>query len=226
MLNKTKIVAGVATILVVGSITYGTTSSYIANQKHLATAGEISSAAVVGEASNSIGTTASKVDTSPIDEAVSAGIKQIEEKTASALNQIKQQTESEVITKKMEPKTIALDIKSESPVGEMAFTSAKISYDNTYAAIIFSYTLSSDKRIYPNTASAIDKNQNLFSLLSFGANPKNIKDADGATIGYEYNDEIGVFGTLNDTIDFSTVTLTYAFEGYDPVTVTFDIPGL
>lgn len=134
---------------------------------------------------------------------------------------------TEATTKVNIEKEIPLDVKIDNPFGEMAIYKTRIWINSQHVTISFYYKLISAERIYPITASIIDKNKNEYSMLNFGATPsKTLKNENGKTIGYEYNDTIGTYREINDNIDLSTVTLTYAFEGYDPVTVTFDIPGL
>lgn len=136
-------------------------------------------------------------------------------------------TRTEATKKLPEEKEIPIDVKVQNPFGEISFYKAKTGHDLQYVSIVFSYKLTADKRIYPVTVKAIDKNDNEYSMLIFGATPsKTFKNENGEIIGYEYDDTMGVFKKISDNIDLSHVTLTYAFEGYDPVTVEFDIPGL
>jgi len=122
---------------------------------------------------------------------------------------------TEATYKKMEEKSINLNVETIRGDGTLTFTSVKLSY-NKYVRmnqVDFTYKTSEKRAIMPETKKTylLDKN-----------GTKYIADGMGGA-----GDEGKItFYDIPDENDLSTVTLTYAFEGYDPVTVTFDIPGL
>ena len=113
-----------------------------------------------------------------------------------------------------EPKMVELDIQNVFGDKEylLRITSATRRYD--YNILVFSFTIDTKKsRLSPDRSRSclIDKSGMEYKLDGFWH---------GGGKG-----EIG-FQNITDFSDLSTVTLTYAFEGYDTVTVTFDIPGI
>lgn len=119
-----------------------------------------------------------------------------------------------------EPKTIELNVESESD--GLKFTLAKANYEHGY--IDFYYSIETDKRLLPGTATLEDSQGDKLTLSRYGATPHKVPKKDGEK--YEYKDCVIGFQGLTPEHDLSHVTLTYAFEGYDPVTVEFDIPVL
>ena len=120
-------------------------------------------------------------------------------------------TKAEVITTKMEDKTIALNIETQRGDGTLTFTGITLSFKRDTA--IFSYETSDKKAVMPieNTTKCVGKSGKTYEADGFGGT---------GSKGQVW------FPSITDFADLSTVTLTYAFEGFDPVTVTFDIPGI
>lgn len=172
------------------------------------------------------------IDISPIEQAVSKGVETINSAADEAINKIQstvhepQVLSSEPVSSEIpEPKTIMLDVVNESELGNMHFKSVKINYE--YGSLEFSYTLKSDvftSSPIPNskdTACTVSGEE--LNCGSLGGKGKTIYSEDGTPIGYE-GDGVMSFYKFSDNADLSSVTITYAFEGYDPVTIEIDIP--
>lgn len=124
-------------------------------------------------------------------------------------------TQIEVTIKKMEEKIIELNIETQRGDGTLTIKSVRLYYneniDKNIAA--FSYETSDKIAAIPieEQTKCIGKSGKTYVCKGmFGTGNKG---------------EIHIYN-VPDFSDLSTVTVTYAFEGYDPVTVTFDIPGL
>lgn len=168
------------------------------------------------------------IDLSPIESAVAEGVEKINSATDEALEKIQSATQEPQKTLSSEPpvstvpepKTIPLNIVSETDVFKLTFESVKINYE--YKSVNFKFVLSSTDTL-------------MFDYARFKCTDKNGKvlqrGSIGGTIGWKGdrtefvgNDCNMEFSGFDDPADIETVTLTYAFEGYDPITLTIDIP--
>lgn len=240
MLNKTKIIAGVVAILTVSSVTYVATSSYISKQKHLAAAGEISGNTEVSNmASKVISETASEIDISPIDAAVSEGVRQIEDATASALDRIRQQTASKATEQSIDtsssapraPYTIPLSLVLEEPFGKITFT--RIWIDEAYKVVAvyfnleFEDTRTAQEKAYDKELLPLDKTKCSLidstgkSLTKINSDIEKPSTINGEKIIRYYQAEYTGFDSVSD---LSSITISFGFEDYEPVTATFNIP--
>lgn len=166
--------------------------------------------------------------TDVIDVKVSETLGKIEEAKNTAISEIKAAIPTTQSTTKtntqgksdptatvvQEPITVSLDVDSYFGDKEfiMHLTSVTRRYD--YNVLVFSFSIDIKKeQLVPDRTKSylIDNTGTKYELDGFWH---------GSGKG-----EIG-FKDIYDNSDLSTVTLTYAFEGYDPVTVTFDIPGI
>jgi len=124
----------------------------------------------------------------------------------------------------MPVKTVSLNVESKNDIGILKFVEAKIDYE--YGLLKLFFTLEADRIFefdYDNIACK-DKNGKMLSKVTYGGLiDQRTKKDEGLIL---VNNGSMFFGKVDDATDLSTVTVTYAFEGYDPVTVTFDIPGL
>jgi hypothetical protein len=122
----------------------------------------------------------------------------------------------------MPVKTVSLNVESKNDIGILKFVEAKIDYE--YGLLKLFFTLEADRIFefdYDNIACK-DKNGKMLSKVTYGGLIDTITKKDEGLI--LVNNGSMFFGKVDDATDLSTVTVTYAFEGYDPVTVTFDIP--
>lgn len=118
----------------------------------------------------------------------------------------------EATTKKMEKKTIDLHVVTQRGEGTLTFVSAEFDYQNGILTLNYE---TSDKHAVPPKRGA--------DMPLWG---KSGKLYEGFSIGGKGSTGNMMYRGITDFSDLSTVTLTYAFEGYEPVTVTFDIPGI
>ncbi len=229
MLKNTKIIVAVASVLITGI--GASAGAYLATRNN-------ADAAVSSEVMSMAESKTASIDTTPIDEAVSAGIEQINSVVSEAIQQIeskvaeqKQVTsipvESKSVLQTPEPFDVALSVESPAGFGNVVFTGANISYYENNVTVEFKYSVTTDKKLRPKSAYGVDKNGNRMTMGQFSTTPSSInRDSAGTVTEYSYVDNIiSLYGPASE-IDLSTVTLTYTFEGYEPVTVTFDIPGL
>ena len=121
------------------------------------------------------------------------------------------QLTTEVTIKVNEDKIIPLNVETKRGEGTLTFIQLKIKPETSEA--IFYYETSDEQSKMTNIkeTSLVGKSKNKYKSDSFG--------------GTGNKGDI-IFQNITDFTDLSTVTLTYAFEGFDPVTVTFDIPGI
>ncbi|HHW45289.1 MAG TPA: hypothetical protein GXX17_00050 [Clostridiales bacterium] len=164
------------------------------------------------------------IDLSPIESAVAEGVEKINSATEDALEKIQSATQEPQKTLSSEPpvsseipesKTIPLDVVTNRGDEILRFTAVTFRYDRN--AAVFSYEIEPE-----------DKNQELVAAMPIEAGTKCIGKS-----GIEYKAE-GMGGVndkgeiwfvgIDNFNDLASVTITYAFEGYDPVTVTIDIP--
>jgi hypothetical protein len=144
-------------------------------------------------------------------------IDNIRTEASKAISEIK---EAVATTTAPPPKEIALNLTNKSD--GLKFALVKVNYE--YGYVDFYYSIESEKRLLPGTATLEDNQGNKLTLSRFGATPYKIPKKEDEK--YEFKDCVIGFQGLTTEHDLSTVTLTYAFEGFDPVTVTFDIPGI
>lgn len=156
------------------------------------------------EASTTDGKTAEQTTSKEIDEIVSR-----------VLDELKKTTEAttEAVTVP-ENKTVALNVVTQRGEGTLTFTKVNIIYQYaglSYGGIKLEYITSDKDAVVPILENSYCK----------GISGKTYKAGD---IGGKDNIGIMSFYGITDFSDLSTVTLTYQFEGFDPVTVTFNIP--
>jgi lysyl-tRNA synthetase class II len=149
-----------------------------------------------------------------LDEVVEEGKKAIQTEVSKGIAaiQAKATTTTQATTTTMQkPKAISLDVKTVR--GEGTLTFIKVETNPQKNEIIFYYETSDEKAVMPNSRETSLQDKNGAKYISVG----------GGGVG---NSGKIHFNNITDFSDLSTVTLTYAFEGFDPVTVTFDIPGI
>ena len=167
-------------------------------------------------------TTATAADLQAISDAESRALASIEAAKSQALAEITETTAppttadpttaaptASVTTAVPEPKTIPLNVVTQRGDGTLTFTSVDLDYAKQ--TVIFYYQTSDERSAFlSNTTLSgnLGINYNFF-LFQGGGNTGEIW-----------------FSNIPDFSDLSTVTLTYEFEGFDPVTVTFEIPGI
>lgn len=139
---------------------------------------------------------------------VSKGIAAIQAETTTT-TQATTTTTQATTTTMQNPKAISLDVKTVR--GEGTLTFIKVETNPQKNEIIFYYETSDEKAVMPNSRETSLQDKNGAKYISVG----------GGGVG---NSGKIHFYNITDFSDLSTVTLTYAFEGFDPVTVTFDIP--
>lgn len=190
--------------------------------------GNMETTSIVTQTSEEGNMETTSIDLSPIESAVSEGVGKINSATEDALEKIQstaQETQKTVASESTvstvpEPKTIPLNIVSETDVFKLTFESVKINYE--YKSVNFKFVLSSTDTL-------------MFDYARFKCTDKNGKvlqrGSIGGTIGWKGdrtefvgNDCNMEFSGFDDPADIETVTITYAFEGYEPVTLTIDIP--
>jgi len=175
---------------------------------------------------NTGGTTLSTAaqSTDLIDKKLTEALAAIESAATEAIRQIQQAASTTKTTLpitettttipsagSLEPKTISVNIETKRGDGTLTFIKAE---SKPFAnEIIFYYETSDESAKMPDISKTflVGKSGKKYTTDTFyGVGNKGQVHFQGIT----------------DFSDLSTVTLTYAFEGYDPVTVTFDIPGL
>lgn len=132
-------------------------------------------------------------------------------KAISEIRELIPTTTKATTTTLPQPKEIELNVETQRGDGTLTFI--KVEFNYKYNVAIFYYETSETKPANPipqETACTDVKNRTY--------------EADG--MGGTGNKGKISFSDITDFSDLSNVTLTYAFEGYDPVTVTFNIPGL
>ena len=109
-----------------------------------------------------------------------------------------------------------IDVKTMRGDKELTFKAVETAPE--YNRIKFYFTVDGERIILPNMGQTklVGKSGAVYAYEGGG---------ELMTEKYGCNQDMA-FNGITDFSDLSTVTLTYAFEGYDPVTVTFDIPGL
>ena len=184
------------------------------------------------DSTTTVGDTMSNITDTSIDEKLTEALTKIETTTTESIKRIQQTASDYTQTTTLNPTTQTKirttastqpvqkfynvnNIESSRGDGRIKFMSVRT--DTEYNRITFYYDIldyGTNKHLMPDytRAKLIDKTGVEYSCIGFGeANRKG---------------DIEFRVTDFDHADFSTVTLTYAFEGYDPVTVTFEIPGL
>lgn len=166
--------------------------------------------------------TGTKSGVDPIDQKLEEALEAIESATAEAISRIQQaatsmpsgKTTSETASAPMtvqEPMTIPLNIETRRGDGTLTFIKVETKPETNEAVF------------YYETSDEIAKMTNIRETFLIGKSQKKYKPNSFGGVG---NKGDIIFQNITDFSDLSTVTLTYAFDGYDPVTVTFDIPGL
>lgn len=136
--------------------------------------------------------------------------KEIDEIVSRVLDELKNTTEvtTEMVTIP-ENKTVPLNVATKRGEGSLVINSALLKYE--FGEIVFNYNTS-------------DENAYLPIARSCSLEGKSGKKYSAGVIGGKDNTGSMEFYGITDFTDLSTVTLTYQFEGFDPVTVTFNIP--
>ena len=115
------------------------------------------------------------------------------------------------------PEKITIPLNVETKRGDGTLTFTKLEIMSGRKAFIFYFAIESDEKLgimpEPKSTFLIGKSGRKYEASSMGGNNKN------GAIAF-----IGADRECVDLSDLPTVTLTYAFKGFDPVTVTFDIP--
>ena len=128
-----------------------------------------------------------------------------------------QSSSQEVSSAPQEPKIIPLNIVTKRGEGTLKFikfeTRPNLNKVTFYNEVIFYYETSEKKAKIPDSLKTFlyDKNGKKYTTDNFG--------------GVGTTGDIR-FQNIPDFSDLSTVTITYVFEDFDHVTVTFDIPGI
>lgn len=132
--------------------------------------------------------------------------KEIDEIVSRVLDELRNTTEvtTEMVTTP-ENKTIPLNVETSKGDGNLTIKSAKLDYE--FNRIIFNYTDTDS----PNAVPVMDG----IKLTGNSGKSYRVQIAGNGIFS---------FTGVTDFTDLSTVTLTYQFEGFDPVTVTFNIP--
>lgn len=149
-----------------------------------------------------------------IDDMGNEVIENIRTEASKAVSEIKAAIPT-TITTIPEPKEIELNVETVRGDGTLTFKSVKLYYNNTIDKnmAVFSYETEDEKAIMPIEKDTV--------CIGVSGNPYEAKGMGGTGNKGEIH-----FYDITDFSDLSTVTLTYAFDGYDPVTVEFEIPGL
>mgnify|MGYP000855919598 CR=1 FL=1 len=149
-----------------------------------------------------------------LDEVVEEGKKAIQTEVSKGIAAIQAETTTTTqatTTTMQNPKAISLDVKTVR--GEGTLTFIKVETNPQKNEIIFYYETSDEKAVMPNSRETSLQDKNGAKYISVG----------GGGVG---NSGKIHFYNITDFSDLSTVTLTYAFEGFDPVTVKIDIAGI
>ena len=202
LVNKKWIVgAGCTAIVAIGSIA-GVLAANSNNRNNMVAVLSTSNSKIVTSA-----LTTSETEASTTTEAIT-----MEETNPKAPTTQKQTEARKTDTSTtLEPKVIALNSETKRGEGTLTFTTVTIRYDRN--AAIFSYTTSDKNAIMPIESGTycIGKSGTKYKAEGMG--------------GKGDTGEIWFVG-ITDPTDLSTVTLIYAFEDMDPVTVTINIPGV
>lgn len=112
-----------------------------------------------------------------------------------------------------EKKYVPLNVVTKYGSNTLIFTELTTSYDESAAVFLYTDDDSHRPESVPNYGASflVGKSGRKYKACSMG----------NGMFCFERDDKEKV-----DLSDLSTVTLTYAFEGFKPVTVTFDIPGV
>ena len=200
--KQTKVI--IISLCVLAVITTGATGAYYANKP------------------TTERTTEETMSAKEIDVAVQEGLTKIDEAVTTAISQIettKSQTTDPTTTKYVvtetmaypEPIVVPLNVTTLSDFATIRITSARFSYE--YNTLYMTYDVEYKVETRPQNdmtrTTCFDKTGRQLRYVTFG------DSGNKGTI---------IFSHITDPADLSTITLTYAFEGYDPVTVTIDIP--
>jgi hypothetical protein len=208
MLKNTKLIIAAASVLITGI--GASAGAYLATRNN-------ADAAVSSEVMSMAESKTASIDTTPIDEAVSAGIEQINSVVSEAIQQI----ESKVAEKTssvapMESKSalhsavdVPLNVETQRGDGTLTFVRFETRPDSDEA--VFYYETSEPRAKMPVVG----------QTLLVGKSGTEYKTDTFYGTG---NKGQVAFQNITDFSDLSTVTLTYTFEGFDPVTVTIEIP--
>lgn len=217
----------------VGVVLTGTVVATVAINSFKDTAEPSAPSEATSEVENMEGTSTetkeTNIDLALIENAVSEGINKIHSATEEALEKIQstaqeaQKTvasEPQVSSEIPEPKTIPLDIVSETDIFKLTFTSVTINYE--HKSINFKYDLSSTVYLIHEFEKnkCVDKSGKELNRGIIGGGGTNWNEERTEFTGKNCN--IGFYG-FSDPANIETVTLTYAFEGYDPVTLEIDL---
>ncbi len=161
-------------------------------------------------------TTETTKTTDAIDKKVSEALDEIDKAKNTAISEIRKAattttTITTTTTTVPEPKEIELNVETQRGEGTLTFIKAETKPDKNL--IIFYYETSEEKAKMPEVTK------------TFLTGKSGKKYGTDTFYGVGNKGQVHFQG-ITDFSDISTVTLTYAFEGFDPVTVTFDIPGL
>jgi len=164
-----------------------------------------------------------------IDDIGQEVIENIRTEASKAISEIREliptTTKTITTTTKVMPasKTIELNVASESAQGKVIIKSVYVDYH--YGTLWFKYNVDLTQKLNLDMDSFKCTTKS-GKVLSWGARSiPSLAEKDGRWISVGEGSNMEFYG-FDSPEDASTVTLTYAFEGYEPVTVTFDIPGL
>lgn len=165
-------------------------------------------------------TMTTKKTTDAIDQKLTEALAAIESAATEAISQIQQAATTTTVkatttTAIPEPKTITLDVETRRGDGTLTFVKAETRPNKNQIRLY--YETSDETAKMPSV-----ENGAISTTLTGKSGNKYYTDSFG---GVGNKGDI-IFDEITDFSDLSTVTLTYAFEGFDPVTVTFDIPGI
>lgn len=153
---------------------------------------------------------------------VSEALDKIEEAKNTALSKIKNAatttttTQATTTTTMQESRTIQIDVKTVRGDKNLIFKAVETVPE--YNRVKFYFASDEERIILPDRiqTNLVGKSGKVYAY-----------EGGGQLMSEKYGCKQDMaFSNITDFSDLSTVTLTYAFEGYDPVTVTFDIPGL
>jgi|GEM_PF-6650022 len=175
-------------------------------------------------------TMSTTIDVDAIDKKLSEALEAIESAATEAISRIHQAAKTTTLPTKTianttsttdsalnaEPKTILINVHTMR--GDKALILKAVETVPQYNRIKFYFATEEEHIVLADIkmTKLRDKRGNVYAY-----------EGGGQLMAEQYGcNQDMAFAGITDYSDLSTVTLTYAFEGYEPVTVTFDIPGL